>query len=362
MNSAPRRLATFFLLIGLLNACASTGSPESLHRPGFFVYSLPSASLLIADTPAAPPRQVIALPPPADCALHAIHPAPRGSWIAIEWDCPSGLRVQLLDTASRATRFALRDPTLDNRLLAWHPAGRALYLKVGTLSNPQTVRLEVDTGQATDLNLPGFLYDLAPSPDGARLLYSLSNGIGFGSETWLGAENAQNASQLLVEPASILALAQFSPDGRQIAYIKMPDSTAQYPPGELWIMASDGSQAHFVAQADAGRGFGPAWSPRGDQIAFVSRRNPAANQSQGTQGLDDPAEAASLALSLYTLADASLRVWPAALLKPPAWSPEGTLLVFTALENDTMTVWQLEIATQRAEKLYTAACCAGWLR
>lgn len=335
----------------LLTACAPAANPNAPYTPGFFYYALDTASLVFDD------NRSFRLPAPSDCTLYAIRPAPRGRWIAVEWDCPSGPRLGLFDSASGGIRLAIADQTIDNRLLAWHPDGGSVYLKIGMLSFPQVIRTDVETLRAAELPVSAFVYDVAVSPDGGQALYSLSNGIGFGSETWLGAENAKNASQLLLEPNHIIALAQFSPDGSKVAYIKMPDSQEPFPVGELWIMDSDGGNPFLAAIADAGRGYPPAWSPDGTKIAFVGR--------------NDPADESSINLSIYDLAGQSL-VTPAIstpgradnvlLVTAPAWSPDGAFLVFTAREGDTIAAWQYELAAQRAEKIVEKACCAGWVR
>jgi Tol biopolymer transport system component len=256
--------------------------------------------------------------------------------------------VELLDSASGKLHFVLSDQIIDNRLLAWNPDGRSVYVKAGTLSVPQTLRVDVNTGTVKELPLSAFVYDLTVSPDGTKMLYSLTNGIGFGSETWLAGPEGQNPSQLLVEPESIIALAQFSPDGRQIAYIKFPDSQEQVPAGELWVMDSAGMNARSLAKADAGRGFPPVWSPDGGKIAFIGR--------------DDPADETSTNLSIYNLASSSLVTYSAALTTPPAWSPDGSSVAFSAAGDDKMDVWFYEVAAQRAQKLVGGACCAGWIR
>lgn len=335
-------------IASLLCACAPVSDPNTPYTPGFFYLTNPNASLVFSDTPNATPRHEIPLPPVADCSLYAVRPAPLGRWIAVEWDCPSGPQVELLDSVSGKMRFAINDQSIDNRLLAWHPDGQSIYLKIGTLSFPQTLRVEVETGRATELPISAFVYDLAVSPDGQKALYSLSNGIGFGSETWLGGENAQNASQILVEPRHIVALAQFSPDGQQLAYIKMPDSQEMYPPGELWVMASDGSQPRFLAPADAGRGFSPVWSPDGSKIAFVGR--------------NDPVDEKSINVSVYDLSLATLLTTPAAPLTTPVWSPDGGLVAFTAVDGDKMNLWSFDVVANRTALWIEGACCAGWIR
>lgn len=331
----------------LIPACLSplggapSANPNAPYTPGFFYYSLDTASLVFDD-------RSFRLPSPSDCALYAIRPAPRGRWIAVEWDCPSGPRVGLFDSVSGRIRLAIDDQTLDNRLLAWHPDGGSVYLKIGMLSFPQVIRVDVETLRAAELPVAAFVYDVAVSPDGGQVLYSLSNGIGFGSETWLGAENAKNASQLLLEPNHITALAQFSPDGSKIAYIKMPDSQEPFPAGELWIMDSDGGNLFVAAVTDAGRGFPPVWSPDGMKIAFIGR--------------NDPADASSVNLSIYDLATSSIIAYQSALVTHPAWSSDGALVAFSAREGDTIAVWRYDVAARRAEKVVENACCVGWIR
>ncbi|PWH17118.1 MAG: hypothetical protein DDG60_03065 [Anaerolineae bacterium] len=324
-----------------LTACWPAANPNAPYTPGFFYYALDSTSILFED-------RSYRLPAPADCVFYALRPAPRGRWLAIEWDCPSGPRVGLFDSANGRIRLAINDQTLDNRLLAWHPDGGSVYLKIGMLSFPQIIRVDVETLKAVELSISAFVYDLAVSPDGKKTLYSLSNGIGFGSETWLGAENAQNPSQLWLEPRHIIALAQFSPDGSHIAYIKMPDSQQAYPAGELWIVNADGSNPMYIAVADAGRGYPPVWAPDGNKIAFVGRT--------------DPADDRSRTLSIYDLQSGIVSVYPAVMVTPPAWSPDGELLTFTVRENDTITVWRYNVITEQKETIAPNACCAGWIR
>lgn len=335
------RLFAAWLLLAVLAACAPAANPNAPYRPGFFYYALDTSSLVFED-------RSYRLPAPSDCAFYAIRPAPRGRWIAVEWDCPSGPRVGLFDSSNGRIRLAIDDQTLDNRLLAWHSDGGSVYLKVGMLSFPQVIRVDVETLRAVELPISAFVYDLAVSPDGGQVLYSLSNGIGFGSETWLGAENARNASQLLVAPNHIIALAQFSPDGSKIAYIQMPDSQEAFPAGELRIMDSDGNHSFFVATTDAGRGYPPVWSPDGTKIAFVGR--------------NDPLDSNSRNLSVYDLGLQSLMTDNFSLVTAPAWSPDGALLVFTAREGDRIAVWRYEVTARRAEKIAEGACCAGWMR
>ena len=344
----------------LLSACqaATTQTPD---LPGFFYLTSPlgqNPAIVVADHPGDPARLSIPLSPPADCTLFALRPAPRGRWMAVDWDCSFGPAVELFDTTDGKSHFALSDPTIDSRFLAWQPDGSAVYLKIGTLSVPQTLRVDVETSKAVELPVSPFAYDLTASPDGSRVLYSLTKGIGFGSETWLAGPDGQNPSELLVDAANITAMASYSPDGSQVAYIRFPDNQQETPPGELWVMDAEGFKPRKLAQADAGRGFAPVWSPDGSKIAFVGRANP-----------DKPS---GLTLNIYDLKTSNITTVPSAPGTQPAWAPDGSAITFSDTPQptghtnqpggDTINVWFYEISSGQVSKLVSGACCAGWIR
>jgi Tol biopolymer transport system component len=346
----PRKLfAFFFLFLTFLCACTPAPTVDAPYSPAFFyVTRSPNAALVLLDNFSAAPRKQIPLNPPSDCLLYAVHPAPRGRWIAVEWECASGPVVELFDTASGEAHFAISDQTIDSHFLAWYPDGYSLYMKIGTLNIPQTLRVDAATGKATELLLSAFVYDLTASPDGKRVLYSLTKGIGFGSETWLAGPNGENPSQLMVDAQNIIALAQYSPDGRQIAYISFPDNQEPAPPGELWVMDSAGLNAHKLATADAGRGFSAAWSPASDKIAFIAR--------------DIPTDEKSINISIYDM-QTSVSVSVSSLSSAvgsvaPVWSPDGEYIAW----SDTMNVWFYEVSSGQTVKQVASACCVGWIR
>ena len=287
----------------------------------------------------------------AGCSFWALTPAPAGAYMAVEWQCAYGPAVQLVDTRSGQADFLLDDPTLDYRLLAWAPDGQSVYLKAGTLSNPQVLRVQAASRQVLALPYSPNTYNLAVSPDGGTVLYAVTNGIGLGSELWSAPAGGGGGRRLLADAAHILGLMRYSPDGSQLAYIRLPDTQASFPAGELWLAGADGQHGQRVAAADGGRGLPPVWSPDGTKIAFVGRSQPA-----------DPSSAY---LSVYDVRSSRLLPSPPSLrfplTFPPAWSPDGARLYFTLDRDGKMELWFYEVSKGNSAKVNADACCGGWI-
>jgi TolB protein len=105
------------------------------------------------------------------------------------------------------------------------------------------------------------------SPDGQSVVYqSTCNGhpdlfvvSASGSEGYY-LTNTDSLSER--EPA-------FSPDGKQIIYRVSANNVDRNNNGELYVMDSDGSNAHSLNI----QGRGPTWSPDGLKLAYMSNEN-----------------------------------------------------------------------------------------
>jgi len=103
----------------------------------------------------------------------------------------------------------------------------------------------------------------------------------------------------------------WSPDGREIAFVSTRDG--QVP--NIFVMNADGTSVHQITHDDATKSE-LAWSPRGDRIAFV-----------GEPARGGDRDIYSIATDGSGLRD--LTNDPTASDVDPAWSPDGSQIVYT---------------------------------
>ena len=165
---------------------------------------------------------------------------------------------------TRLTRTAV-DASSPNGLFfqtdpAWSPDGRLIAFTSKRSGSFDLYVMRAD-GSGTRRLTTARADDHHPtwSPDGAR--------IGFERAGKIYVENAQGGrAQLVSRGLAGDSDPAWSPDGKWIAFVRR---VAGGPEREIWVMRSDGRDAHGVT-ALHGSSINPAWSPDGKRIAFAS--------------------------------------------------------------------------------------------
>jgi WD40 repeat protein len=343
-------------------SCSPTPAPSL--RTSLFLYRFDISSFIEYSTDY---KSLHAIPfsIPPDCGLNNIFPAPVGRYLLIELNCPNGQTVLFLDTSTSLSAGSETGSTTqpitntDAHFLAWMFDGNAVYLKVDSLSNPHIIRAAVD-GSQEFIPITEFTYDLAVRPNSREFTFTFSRGLGYGSELWLAKRDGKVVELIYADKFNYISFARFSPDGEQIAFIKIPDTQTPFTVGELWVMNADSSNPRKLADADAGHGYAANWSPDGTRIAFVARENP----------LDENANRSGDALlsNIYIVDVKSGKVTQithleSGYVETPHWSPDGNLLAFSGVVDGRMSVFIAEMASGEIRQIETeSACCPAWMR
>lgn len=220
--------------------------------------------------------------------------SPDGCYLAIDGSIDAGEQVWVYDI--RRMSLAMVPANVMGNFLNWLPSSGAgnnghsfLYRPMMPLGpnaprvngawNPGMWIVNAATGQYRNIDIhmsPAFLVDAAASPDGTRIVYSTSTGLGMGSQSWMMNADGSHQALLFSLPGggqSIAAMFAWSPDGSTIAYERLSDSSVPFQPAGLWLMNGSGGASRLVATTDGGHGYGLTWSPDGRYIAYIARTN-----------------------------------------------------------------------------------------
>lgn len=356
-----RRASFLFLLSILLFSCTPQTPPPPL-KTSFYIYRFDPPAFIEFSTNFQAIREIPFSAPP-NCTLFNVFPAPVGKFMAIELSCPNGQTVLFLDTSPGADfdSGAITQPITDSdsHFLAWRFDGSKAFLRVDSLGNPRVLRVSPDGARDLIPNTE-FTYDLAASLNPGEYTFTFSRGLGRGSELWLARNDGKDVKQLYADLYNYISFARFSPDGKQIAFIKIPDIQTPFTIGELWVINNDGSNPRKLADVDAGHGYAANWSPDGKRIAFVVRENP--DDEHANQSSD------ALISNIYIVELASGALQKVTDLEnghveTPVWSPDGNTLAFNVVINDRMQARLADLTTRDDRALITeSSCCPAWVR
>ena len=261
-----------------------------------------------------------------------------------------GTQVWVLPFADGGEARQLTDLPKDVEGLDWSPDGRRLVV--------------VSTADSTEPEKkPDRKPEDGPAPD-TRLIDTLSyqfNGAGFIHErfTRLWTVDAESgAAELLTRGNHHDGDPQWSPDGRQIAFVsdRHPNPDLGWR-SDIYVVDARGGGA--PRQVSPGRGrqawSSPAWSPDGRWIATIGARDWRRGElSQSSvwrirvrdgfaENLAEPSDLEAGAGMNSDLVGASVG--------PPAWMGDGRWVVFAAPVDGSMELWRVEVEGGRLERL-----------
>lgn len=197
----------------------------------------------------------------------------------------------------------------------WNPSGTALSFTSYLSGNPDLYVADLSKGQIrrvssrSGLNTGG-----AFSPDGSRMIVTLTTS-GDPELYLIDAASGNQIAQLTKSPG-IDVSATWSPDGSQLAFVSDRGGSPQ-----VYIMPAGGGEARRISFGGS-QCTDPAWSPKGNKIAYVARDG---NFDVFTVGLDGKG------LTRITQGQGDN--------EDPSWSPDGDYLAFSSTRSGSEHIW-----------------------
>ena len=191
------------------------------------------------------------------------------------------------------------------------------------------------------------------SPDGRRVVYAQSECAGCTNEIWCMNLDGSERELLFTHPSHRIEEAQWSPNGKQIAFVKWQISTQRFAVGELWVMDADGRNPHQLSSAlsgpkfEVGYAFAPAWSPDGSRIAFVMSNSAEFDRVEELRSNIYVADVGSKEVTQATWFEDARVV-------APTWSPGGTVVAFiagTTGKGDEYEIWMADMVSRGVDRL-----------
>jgi eukaryotic-like serine/threonine-protein kinase len=183
-------------------------------------------------------------------------------------------------------------------------------------------------------------YEPTFAPDGTQVVYrSDREGGGLYVNSSLG-----HAERLLVPGGRG---AQFSPDGKWLAYWAGETGASLYPgTARIWIMPASGGPPKLFRPDFPAAAF-PVWAPEGDRLLFLGRGSaPGSRETKVDWWVASIDETWSRTTGLlYTLSRYGLGPPPIGYrITPAAWLAGSNMVLFSATQEDATNVWAVRLS------------------
>jgi eukaryotic-like serine/threonine-protein kinase len=200
--------------------------------------------------------------------------------------------------------------------LRFSPSGRLLYLSMYTDQGAQTWLLPLPTGTPRRIfaDIP-WNRPVAASwmPDSRHMVISGNAAPAVNEQLWLADVEQETLTRLLAVPDVGQAIPAVSPDGKRVLFSQVLRDR------DITELPLDGTSPRTLLSTALPE-FGPSWSVKGDQFAFITQRN-------GTDELWVRSPEGNWERPVVTAKDfPTLQS-----LMSPAFSPDGTKIAYTAL-------------------------------
>ncbi|MBN1875471.1 MAG: PD40 domain-containing protein [Anaerolineae bacterium] len=317
------------LIIVLLGACQQDSSVLT-PSPVTDVPILPPATDLPAATAMATAIPPISGSPPTATTLPpvAFNLEGRLAFISTR-DGAANVYVMELDsgTVQRLTESTGEEA---NYWPAWSPDGSKIAFESNRDGNTELYVMGADGSNVHRLTTND-VEDMYPvwSPSGDHLLF---DSLHDGNFDIYVMDKEGNSARRLTDHRAFDYTPAWSPDGNQIAF-----GSRRTGDGDIYVMDADGANVTRLTTA-AGEDYMPAWSPDGTRLAFASERD--GNWEIYVMDVigTDTASTGTGGVNLHRLTDHPAKD------SFPAWSPDGTHIVFSSDRDGDTDVYLVDAA------------------
>jgi len=222
----------------------------------------------------------------------------------------------------------------------WAPDGSEIAFNRYTNGNQDVYVMRADGGGLKRLTKDGASSSPAWSPDGTRIAFARETpGTPSGkAEIYVMDPDGTHVTKLTDDPLRKYTPA-WSPDGSRIAFMGYSQGPPPSPT-RIYVMNADGSAMRTIGPDNSAW---PSWSPDGTKIAFV-------NEDNGSLYVIN-SDGSGLRRVVATADLPGGSRFPPNFTSRPAWSPDGTKLLFAAGDATSSHLYKVGVDGSRLVQL-----------